>query len=564
VQRRKWFSVATLAIGASLLVAASLAGPASSSPSASGVKKGGTLRVNLPVTDIDDIDPSIAYGTTTWHIQYSTALKLLNYPDAAAPRGGRLIPEGATSYKVSGGGRVYTFTIRPGFRFSNGQRVTAANYAFAINRAANKDLQSPAFQFISDPNGTNIVGAQDVRDGKAATMRGVRARGNKLIVTLTKPDATFLAKITMPFFQAMPTNLSKTDKVINVSGNNLPSAGPYYVASREPNRLVTLRKNPFYARGVARSYKRRPANLSAVNIRTAVNLEASYQEVRANQADYTYDIPPTAPAELGRQFGTTRGRFRVATSNCVSYIAMNSNNALFNGNPGLRRAVNYVINRNAMVDLSGAYAGRQTDQYMPRGFPGYRELGAKGYPATQNLSRARQLAQGNTRSGRGVFYYGLAAPGPQRMELVRSYLSQIGITIEPQGFRGFAIYDAAGKRNSPHAFTTAGWCQDYPDPYDFINVLLYGGNIQEENNNNLAYFNNATFNKRMERSAKLIGAPRMKAYMALENDLVTQQAPWAAWNQPTNQFFFSNRVDTRSLVYQNIYEEYPYNVIALR
>jgi peptide/nickel transport system substrate-binding protein len=565
VQRRTWFSVAMLAIGASLLVAASLAGPASSSPSASGVKKGGTLRVNLPVTDIDDIDPSIAYGTTTWHIQYSTALKLLNYPDAAAPRGGRLIPEGASSYKVSGGGRVYTFTVRPGFRFSNGQRVTAANYAFAMNRAANKDLQSPAFQFISDPNGTNIVGAQDVRDGKAATMRGVRVRGNKLIVTLTKPDATFLAKITMPFFQAMPTNLSKTDKVINVSGNNLPSAGPMYVASREPNRLVVLRKNPFYARGVARSYTRRPSNLSAVNIRTAVNLEASYQEVRANQADYTYDIPPTAPAELGRQFGTTRGRFRVATSNCVSYIAMNSNNPLFNNNnAALRRAVNYVINRNAMVDLSGAYAGRQTDQYMPRGFPGYRELGAKGYPATQNLSRARQLAQGNTRSGRGVFYYGLAAPGPQRMELVRSYLSQIGVSIEPQGFRGFAIYDAAGKRNSPHAFTTAGWCQDYPDPYDFINVLLYGGNIQEENNNNLAYFNNAAFNKRMERSAKLIGAPRMKAYMALENDLVTKQAPWAAWNQPTNQFFFSNRVDTRSLVYQNIYEEYPYNVIALR
>jgi peptide/nickel transport system substrate-binding protein len=491
-------------------------------------------------------------------------LKLLNYPDAAAPRGSRLVAEGASSYKVSGGGRVYTFTIRPGFRLSNGARVTAANYAYAINRAANKDLQSPAFQFIADPNGTNIVGAQDVRDGKAATMRGVRVRGNKLTVTLTKPDATFLAKITMPFFQAMPTNLSKTNKVINVSGNNLPSGGPYYVASREPNRLVSLRKNPFYARNVARSFKRRPANLSAINIKTAVNLEASYQEVRANQADYTYDIPPTAPAELGRQFGTTRGRFRVTTSNCVSYIAMNSNNALFNGNPGLRRAVNYVINRNAMVDLQGAYAGRQTDQYLPRGFPGYKELGAKGYPATQNLSRARTLAQGNTRSGRGVYYYGLAAPGPQRMELVRSYLSQLGISIEPQGFRGFAIYDAAGKRNSPHAFTTGGWCQDYPDPYDFINVLLYGGNIQEENNNNLAYFNNAAFNKRMERSAKLVGAPRMKAYGALENDLVSQQAPWAAWSQPTNQFFFGSRVNTGTLVYQPIYEEYPYNVLALR
>jgi oligopeptide transport system substrate-binding protein len=563
VQRRTWFSIAALAVGVSLLV---VAGPATSAAGKSEVRKGGTLRVNLPVTDIDDIDPSIAYGTTTWHIQYSTALKLLNYPDAAAPRGSRLVPEGASSYRVSNRGRTYTFTIRPGFRFSNGQRVSAGNYAFAINRALGKDLQSPAFQFVADENGSNIVGAQAVRDGRARNASGVRVRGNRLIVTLTKPDATFLAKITMPFFQAMPTGLSRTNKIINVSGNQLPSAGPYYVSAREPNRLVTLRKNPFYARNVSRRYKRRPANLSQINIRTTVNLEASYQEVRANQADYTYDIPPTAPAVLGREHGTTRGRFRVVTSNCVSYIAMNHNNPLFSGNNvALKRAVNFAINRNAMVDLQGAYAGRQTDQLLPRGFPGYRELGARGYPAAGNVSRARSLATpAARRSGRGVYFYGLAAPGPQRMELVRNYLNQIGITIEPQGFRGFAIYDAAGKRTSPHAFTTAGWCQDYPDPYDFINVLLYGGNIQAENNNNLAYFNHAGFNKRMERAAKLFGGARLSAYAKLENDITTQAAPWAAWNQPTNQFFFGSRVNTRTLVYQPIYEEYAYNTIALR
>ena len=143
------------------------------------------------------------------------------------------------------------------------------------------------------------------------------------------------------------------------------------------------------------------------------------------------------------------------------------------------------------------------------------------------------------------------------MELVRSYLAQIGVNIDPQGFRGFAIYDAAGKRNSPHAFTTGGWCQDYSDPYDFINVLLYGGALQEENNNNLAYFNNAAYNKRMEKAAKLIGAKRLNTYAQLENDLVTKQGPWAAWNQPTNQFFFSNKVDPKSLVYQSLVRGVP-------
>ena len=61
-------------------------------------------------------------------------------------------------------------------------------------------------------------------------------------------------------------------------------------------------------------------------------------------------------------------------------------------------------------------------------------------------------------------------------------------------------------------------------------------------------------------AAKLIGAKRLNTYAQLENDLVTKQAPWAAWNQPTNQFFFSNKVDPKSLVYQPIYEAFPYNM----
>jgi len=558
-----------LVVGVSLFVAAGMASPASSSSTKAGksaLKKGGTLRVNFPASDIDDVDPSLAYGTVTWHIEYSTALKLVNYPDAGAPKGSRLIPEGASSYRVSNSGKTYTFTIRPGFKFSNGAPVTAKNYAFAINRAAYKDLQSPAFAFIADTTATNIIGAQDVRDGKAATMRGVKAKGSKLTINLTKPDATFLAKISMPFFQAMPTNLSKTDKIINVDGGHpLPSAGPYYISFREPNRLVTLKKNPNYAKGVARTYKRRPANVSQINIKVQVNLESAYQEVKADQSDYTYSVPPTAPAELARQYGLN-GRFRVRTANCVTYMALNSNNRLFNNNPSLRRAVNYVINRNAIVSQYGAFAGAPTDQYLPKGFPGFKELGSKGYPNGSNVAKAKQLAQGHVPGGGPfVLYYGLTSPGPQIMELVRSYLSQIGISIQPQGYRGFAIYDAAGKRSSPHAFTIGtGWCQDYPDPYDFINVLLYGGNIQEENNNNIAYFNSGKYNKRMENAAKQIGSARLGAYQVLENDLASKAAPWAAYRQPTDKFFFSSKVDQRSWLFQGIYEEIPYNVIALK
>ena len=43
-----------------------------------------------------------------------------------------------------------------------------------------------------------------------------------------------------------------------------------------------------------------------------------------------------------------------------------------------------------------------------------------------------------------------------------------------------------------------GWCSDYPDPYDWINILLYGGAIQAENNVNYSYFNDPKWNKKMK------------------------------------------------------------------
>ena len=95
-------------------------------------------------------------------------------------------------------------------------------------------------------------------------------------------------------------------------------------------------------------------------------------------------------------------------------------------------------------------------------------------------------------------------------------------------------------------------------------MLLYGGTIQDENNNNLSYFDDPAYDRRMVRASKLIGAARLRAYARLEHDLVTKAAPWAAWGQPANHFFFSDSVDMRSFVYQPIYETPPYNLLALK
>ena len=169
MRKRALLSGAMGAIGAAMLVAAALAGTASSKPSAassSGQKKGGTMNINMSATDVDYSDPALAYGTNSWQILDAVCAKLTSYPDRPGAAGSKLVADAAVGFPtVSNDGKTYTFTIHSGWRSNTGETLTAANFASAFNRDLNPKMQSPAVPFITGANG--IVGAQAVADGKA-------------------------------------------------------------------------------------------------------------------------------------------------------------------------------------------------------------------------------------------------------------------------------------------------------------------------------------------------------------------------------------------------------------
>ena len=217
MQKKVWLSGAVATLGVAMLIAAAFAGPASSKankPFASGQKKGGTMNVNMSGTDVDYIDPTLAYGTISWAILDSVCVKLYYYPDKPDPVGSKLAPDGATGLPiVSKDGKTYTFTVKSGVRSNTGQSLTAANFAFAINRVLNPKMQSPAVPFITGDSG--IVGADAVVAGKAASASGVKASGQKLSITLLKPDGSLLSKLAMNFFCALPANTAIDANGIN-------------------------------------------------------------------------------------------------------------------------------------------------------------------------------------------------------------------------------------------------------------------------------------------------------------------------------------------------------------
>jgi peptide/nickel transport system substrate-binding protein len=520
MRRKLWFSAFMAALGASLLVAAGFANAASTS---SAAKRGGTMRMNMSATDVDFTDPSLAYGTISWQIEYATALKLVNYPDKAPPAGGRLQPEAAVGMPiVSNNGKTYTFKIKKGLKLSNGETITAKNFQKAIFRALTKSMQSPAVPFIQD-----IVGADKMIAGSASSASGVVARGQTLIIKLKSPDGGLLSKLGMPFFQAISTKMANDPKGVD----SYPSGGPYVISSRIPNRRIVLTRNKFYK-------GKRPANINTFDITVNTNLDQSLLQVRSNQVDYDMGgLPPTAHAGLANEFGTNKGQYQVHQLVETDYVALNTSRPTF-GSVALRQAANNAIDRPAMLRVRGAFAGKRTDQILPPGMGGYKD--AKVYPlAGANYAKAKALA--GSKCGSIRLDSTTSATGQALGQVLKYNLTQMGCDVNVKLFQGFQLYVADGTKGEPFDAAIAGWNQDYPDPYDFLDMLLNGNNIHADNNNNLAYFNNSKVNSLLAAANKKVGPARYSAYGNLDVLITKNYAPWAAYDNRNEREFVSKR-----------------------
>jgi oligopeptide transport system substrate-binding protein len=532
VHRRLTLSVAMLFVGAGLLAASAVAGPSSSAgPQASDAGKarvGGTLKHSLTV-DIDYVDPALWYYVPSWTIGYATSAMLMNYPHAPAPRGSRLTPEVAQGFpRISRNGLVYTFKLKSTYRLSNGQRVNAQSFARALNRALNRRMSSPAQPFIED-----IVGAQAVIAGRAQRASGIVASGNTLTLRLTKRSPDLLARLAMPFFAAQG-NLP-----VNPEGVSAPvhGAGPYYIKEWTKNRRVILERNRFY-RGPVRG------NVNSIVVDIGLPLETIKLNIDRGVVDMG-DLPPAAHAELGRRYGVKKqspGRYFANPAPTILYLAMNHDRRLFggggNGNVRLKKAVNYAIDRQAVLAQGGAYAGVTNDQYMPPTMRGFRNLAI--YPRRPNLNQARSLAQGQTRGGDGVFYCSNRAPSPARCQVVQANLRSIGLNMDIRLFPRATQFELAGRKGEPFDMTLEGWHMDYFDPYDFI-FLVDGSTIRPANNVNFSYFNSPAFNRKITRAKTLVGVDRYRAFSNLDHDLARNGAPLATYASPNDRHYVSAR-----------------------
>ena len=508
-----------------LVVTASTAAPAA--------KRGGTIVLEIS-TDVDYIDPQLSYYGETWKLEAATACKLMNWQDKEGTAGAIATPEVSAGLPiVSKDGKTYTFTIKPGFKFSNGQAVTARSFVDAFNRFANAKMQSTGVQFLDI-----VQGAQAVIDGEAQRISGVSAKGNKFTVKLTKASPDFLARLTMPFMQAIDTKLAGQ---IDANGiNDYASCGPYYFASRTPGRSITLKRNPNYKGG-------RAANADTIQVNVGNDIAVQFQNVEKGTSDYaSTGIPPTEWKNVVQKYGLNRkdGRVQVRPLLDIRYVAMNHNRPLFKNNPGLAKAVNWTVDRQAFSAQGGYLYGKRTGQILPPGMLGYKPQGVYPLRITANTTKqAKKLAEGNLRGGKAVLWSSNSGIAPLQAQLVQYNLRQIGLDAEIRLLpRAQQFTNAGNPQTASFDMTVERWGADYADPYDFVNILLDGKQVTQSQHNNYAYFNIAKYNRQMTQASLLTGTKRGTAYAALDGALMRENPPWAPLVNSNDRSFLSARV----------------------
>ena len=478
------------------------------------IKDSGTLRVGVPAENFDTVDWALSGFPADFVVLQPTCASLLALPDKPFSAGRRLIPEVATGFpKISNGGRAYTFTIRKGLRFSTGAPVTARDVAHTINR-----LLDPAMKSVLSGYFLDIVGAREVLAGKARVAKGVIVRGNTLRIRLTKALGDFEARAAVLCIvpRALPPDPEGAKPPI-------PAAGPYYVSEYSPGEHVTLERNPFY-RGA------RPHHVDSMDIDLSGDASTFLERVDRGELDYAW-VPTNAYAdralELRRKYGLNKGRFFTSPAGFLRFFALNTSRPLFRNNPELRRALNFAIDRKALLRERGPLVGSLTDQYLPASIPGYRD--ERIYPLeAPNVARARGLARGNTRSGKAILYAPANPLGAAQAQIVRQDLKRIGITVAIKQFPPTLYFSKLAGARDGFDIAWNGWLANLPDP-DLLNDLFAGISIGNSAAGNYSYFDSPAYNKRLDAASRLTGSARYRAYGKLDVDLARDAAPAIAY-----------------------------------
>jgi peptide/nickel transport system substrate-binding protein len=535
----KRYAVAAVA-GIAAMSLAACGGSSSPKSTASSGKPvyGGTLHI-VAASGPDHIDTVPAYYTADYELERAYTRQLLAYPTAAASSTSdagwkktttpvadiaTVVPS-TSNGGITNGGKTYTFHIKPGVDWSStpARQVTAADFirefkAFfnPVSPVGNPTYyQSTIAGLTSYANAETTYFASKAHAPTAANIASFQNSHNisglsapnssTLQITLSTPASDFLYMMAMPFASARPVEYdSYVPNSLQLDQHTL-SDGPYKISSYQPNKSITMAKNPAWK---SSTDTLRKAYVSTIVLTEGVTSAATQlADMQAGTQDLPNDTPLNPPSIPGL-LSSHPANFKIwPWSSTVPYIIFNlrsPNNGGAIQKLKVRQALEAGLDKSAVVK---AYGGPQVSQVINNVIPPG-NIGSKNtnmYPDSNG--------QGNTASCKSTLK---AAGYPNGLSLTYEYpndssntraftaiqasLKNCGVTLKGKPEPGSSFFVDLGNapENNKAGTWDVGQAAWIPDWYGnngrtVVQALFQGPNCVE-NTVNYGCYNNSSVN----------------------------------------------------------------------
>jgi oligopeptide transport system substrate-binding protein len=375
----------------------------------------------------------------------------------------QVVPDLAEDWEISPDGTVYTFHLRDDALFHNGTRVTAQDFKYSFERAADPANASPtATLYLSA-----IVGLEERFRNEADEVEGVQVIDEQTLqITIEQPRDWFLAELTYPVAYVVEQR--------QIEGNprgwtRTPNGtGPFRLVEFNPGEQITLVRND--------NYHLEPAKLERVVFDLAFgSLLTAYE----NDEFHIGGVPAIELQAVQGGSSPLSNDYRPQPRMAVGYLAFNLSEPPFD-DLNVRKALAMTVNREAINDVLFFGTQRVADGILPPEVPGYDEsVASYGYDPEE----ARRLLDSSSYAGNMpriiLSFSGAGGDAPTTLQAIQEgWRQDLGIEVELQATE-YSAFLRELRRGTFQMFS-AGWAADYPDPEDFVDKLFAEDSPQNE------------------------------------------------------------------------------------
>ncbi len=400
----------------------------------------------------------------------------------------QVVPDMAESWEVSDDGTVFTFTLKDNALFHDGRPVTAEDFKYSWERALHPDTASP----VADTYLGDIVGAEAMVAGEATSLEGIEVLDDRTLrVAITDPFSYFLAKLTYPTsFAVDRANVETGDDWTDAPNGT----GAFKLKVWQKDQLLILERNedwydgpPALAHVVYRIFAGSP-------IQMYENGEIDLTSIYVNNIDRARDPANDLNTQLIE-----------GTELCTFYLGFNVSQPPYD-DPKVRQAMALAMEVDKELEVTLKGLAKRAAGFVPPGMVAYNDALE---PSAFDSGTANQLLRESR--------YG----GAEGLPTIKSFAEDDAIHwawrehlgLEVEAVSVFEFSDFLDRLdNEEFGVFSSGWCADYPDPQNFLEVLFHSDSAE----NRFAYRNEQVDALLEEAAVELDSARRVALYQEAE------------------------------------------------